>query len=177
MHHCVQQLVANLLARLLSRSWDFTSCSASHANHIWCEFPCFLFAELWCDLKPDIDCSCSFNEHLTDIDRGGSSRSDLRLTGGAVLLCGPRCRGSSPLRRNSLTCVLVLMPRVLLSALLHGSRGVRKSTVFVICVRRELQPLQMSSWIRLRCSALYTSQAVSSHCSRLCLCGGAHVTF
>lgn len=87
------------------------------------------------------------------------------------------CWASGPLSRGSPTCMLILMPRVLLSALLHRSWRVHKSTVFVIWVCHELQPLQMSSWIRLCCSPLCMSQTVWSHCSCLCLRGRAHVTF
>lgn len=84
---------------------------------------------------------------------------------------------SSALTRDSLTCVVVLMPWVLLPALLHRSWRVHKSTAFVVWVGHELQPLWMSSRIRRRCSSLCMSQTVSSRCGRLRVFAGAHVTF
>lgn len=93
------------------------------------------------------------------------------------------CRGlcltysSSPLTRDSLTYVVILMPWALLSALLHRSWRVHKSTAFVVWAGHELQPLQMSSQIRHCCSSLCMSQSVSSRCGRLRVFAGAHVTF
>lgn len=84
---------------------------------------------------------------------------------------------SSALTRDSLTCVVILMPWVLLSALLHRSWRVHKSTAFVVWVSHELQPLQMSSRIRRCCSSLCMSQTVSSRCGRLRVFARAHVTF
>lgn len=56
-------------------------------------------------------------------------------------------------------CALILMP-LFLPAVLHRSWRVSKSTVFVVCVCHELQPLRMSSWIRLCGSALHKSSCL-----------------
>lgn len=63
-----------------------------------------------------------------------------------------------------------------LSAPLHRSWRVHKSTAFVVLVGHELQPLSTSSPISRCCASFCMSQSVSSRSGCLCVFAGAHVT-